>query len=42
MAYHPHTRFHYSKLLTYLSYDYGRFNNISGMDFGGSGHRQMC
>jgi hypothetical protein len=33
MACHPHTRFHYSKLLTHLSYAYGSFSNISGMDF---------
>jgi len=35
IVYHPHTRFHYSKILTYLSYNYGSFSNISGFDFGG-------
>jgi len=25
MAYNPHARFYYSKLLTYLCYDYGSF-----------------
>jgi len=35
MAYHPHTGFHYSKLLTYLPYDSGNFSNISGMGWVG-------
>jgi len=42
MAYHPHTGFHYSKLLTYQSNGYGRFHNISGVDLGGSWYRKMC
>jgi len=37
MEYHPHTGFHYSKLLTYPSHDYVIFINISGMDLDGSG-----
>ena len=41
-AYHPHTRFHYSKLLTYLFYDCGSFSSISGMDLNVSGYRKMC
>jgi hypothetical protein len=41
MAYHPHIRFLYSKFLTYQFYDYGSFSNISGMDLGGSGYRQV-
>jgi len=41
IAYHPHTRFRYSKLLTYLSHEYCSFSNISGMDFGGIGYRQI-
>jgi len=41
MAQHTHTKFHYSKLLSYLSYDYGNFSNISGIDLGGSGYRQF-
>jgi hypothetical protein len=32
MLYHPHTGFRYSKLPSYLSYDYGSFINISVMD----------
>jgi hypothetical protein len=36
-----HTMFYYSKLLTYLSYDYGICSNISGIDLGGSGYRQF-
>jgi len=35
VAFHPHTGFHYSKLLTYLSYDYCSFSNISGMGWVG-------
>jgi hypothetical protein len=35
MAYQPHTGFHYPKLLTHFSHDYGRFTNISGMYLGG-------
>jgi hypothetical protein len=31
MAYNPHTRFYYSIILTYLSYDYGSFRNICGI-----------
>jgi len=42
MEYLPHTGFHYSKLLIYLSYDYSSFSNISGMDVGGSEYRQVC
>jgi hypothetical protein len=41
MEYHPHTEFHYSKTLTYLSYDCGSFINISGMDLGESGYGQV-
>jgi hypothetical protein len=41
MSYHPHTRFHSSKLLTHLPYDYGTFNNISGMDLDVSGYRKI-
>ena len=41
MAYNPHTRFYYSKLLTCLSYDYGIISNTSGIDLGGSGYRQV-
>ena len=41
MAYNPHARFYYSKLLTYLSYDYGSLSNISGNDLGASGYRQV-
>jgi hypothetical protein len=41
VTYHPHTGFHYSKHLTYLSYDYCSFSNISGMYLGGSGYRQI-
>ena len=41
MEYHPHTGFHYSKLLTYLWYDYSSFSNISGLGLGGSGYRQV-
>jgi hypothetical protein len=41
MTCHPHTRFRYSKLLTYLFHDYGSFSNISGMDLGESGYRQI-
>jgi len=36
MAYHPHTVFHYFKILTYLPYDCGNFSNILGMGWGGS------
>jgi hypothetical protein len=42
VASHPHTGFHYSKLLTELSYVYGSFSNISVMDLGGCGYRQFC
>jgi hypothetical protein len=31
MAYDPHTGFHYLKLLTYISYDYGSSSSISGV-----------
>ena len=41
MEYDPHSGFHYSKLLTYLSYDYSSFINISGMDLGGSEYSQV-
>ena len=41
MAFHPHTEFRYSKLLTYLSYDYGSFSNIPGMDLGLGGYRKV-
>jgi len=41
MEYHAHTEFHYSELLTYLSYDYVSFINISAMHLGGSGYRQV-
>ena len=41
MEYHPHTGFHYSKLLTYLCHYYSSFSNISGLDLGGSGYRQV-
>jgi hypothetical protein len=41
METHPHTGFHYSKLLTHLSYDYVRFINISVMDLGGCVYRQI-
>ena len=41
MAYQPHTRFHYSILLSYLSYEYGSFNNISGMDLVESGYKKI-
>jgi len=41
MEYHPHTGFHYSKLLIYLCHDYGSFSNISGMDLDGSAYRQV-
>ena len=40
MVYNPHARFYYSKLLTYLSYDYGSFSNISDIDLCGSGVRK--
>jgi len=41
MASHGHTGFHYTKLVTYLSYDYGWFSDISDMDLGVSGYRKM-
>ena len=41
MEYHAHAEFHYSNLLTYLCHGYSSFSNISGMDFGGSGYRQV-
>jgi len=41
MEYHPHTGFHYCKLLTYVCHDYSSFSNISGMDLGGSGYGQV-
>jgi len=41
LAYHPLTRFHYSKILNYLCDDYGSFSTISGMDFGGNGYIQV-
>jgi hypothetical protein len=41
MASRPYSGFHYSKHLTFLSYDYGWFSNISGMDLGVSGYRRM-
>jgi hypothetical protein len=37
MEYHPHTGFHYSKVLTYLSHDYVSFINISCLDLDGIG-----
>ena len=39
MAYHPRTGFHYCKLPTYLSDEYGSFTNISDIDLGESGYR---
>ena len=41
MVYHLHTGFHYCKLLTCLSYEYGSLSYISGMDLGGSVYRQI-
>jgi len=41
MEYHPHIRFHYSKLPNYLSYDYGSFIKISGIDLDESGCMQV-
>jgi len=41
MAYHPHTGVHYCKLPTYLSDEYGSFTNISDIDLGESGSRQI-
>jgi gamma-glutamyl-gamma-aminobutyrate hydrolase PuuD len=41
VASHPHTGFHYCKLDTLLSYGYGSFSNISVMDLGGCGYRQV-
>jgi hypothetical protein len=41
MEYHPHTRIHYPKRLTYLSYDYGIFIYISGMELDKSGYGQF-
>jgi hypothetical protein len=41
MDYHPHTEFHYSKLLTYLAFEYGNFMNISGTDLNESGYGQV-
>jgi len=37
MEYHPHTGFHYSKLLTYLSHEYVSFINISAWIWMGVG-----
>ena len=39
--YHPHTKFHYTKLLTCLSHDYGSIINVSSVGFGGIGYRQV-
>ena len=41
MEYHPHSGFHYSKLLKYLCYDYGMFINISGINLDGNEYRQV-
>ena len=41
MGNNPRTRFCYSEILTYLSYDYGSFSNISCFDLVGSGYRQV-
>ena len=41
IEYHPHSGFHYSKLLTHLCYDYSSFSNISGLDLRGSGYVQV-
>jgi hypothetical protein len=41
MSYHPHPRFHSSKPLTHLSYDYGTFNSISGIDLDVSNYRKI-
>jgi hypothetical protein len=41
ISYDPHTRFHYSNLLTYLCHDYGSFSNFSGMNLGGSVYKQV-
>ena len=38
---HPHTGFHYSRLLIYLCHDYSRIINISDINFGGSEYRQV-
>jgi len=35
MDYHPHTGFHYLKLLTYMCHDYNSFSSNSGLDFVG-------
>jgi hypothetical protein len=35
MTCHPLTRFHYSKILTFLCHDYGSFSNISAVDWVG-------
>ena len=37
MEYHPHTGFHYSKVLSCMFHDYVSFINISGMYLDGSG-----
>ena len=46
MAYHAHTGFPYSRLLTYLPYDCGNFSSISGMGLvgvlGASGTSRCC
>ena len=46
MAYHAHTGFRYSKLLTYLPYDCGNFSSISVMGWvgvlGASGTSKCC
>ena len=41
MEYHPHSGFHYCKLLKYLCYDYGTFINISGINLDGNEYRQV-
>ena len=41
MECHPHTGFHYSKLLTYVCNDYSSVSNISGINFDGSEYRQV-
>jgi len=41
MEYHPHSGFHYSKLVTYFCHDCSSFRNISGMDLCEGGNRQV-
>jgi len=41
MEYHPHTGFHYCKLVTYVCHEYGSFSSTSGMEVGGSGYGQV-